>query len=92
MSGSRETKGLALLVGSDSGGCLTQPIGLVHNVSPCLAERTAVLAPVMSAEQQLAAAREYRADVGLGAATVAAVRGHQRLGRGKSSSHGTFLD
>jgi hypothetical protein len=61
------------------------------NLSARGTEGLTVLAAVVGAEQQLAAAREDRADIGLGTAAVAAVRGRQRLGRGKSSSHVAFL-
>jgi len=68
-----------------------QPVGLVLDVGPDGTERFCVLAPVVSAEQKVAAARKDRTDVRLSAATVAAVCDGQRLRRGKGSSHGTFL-
>lgn len=68
-----------------------QPVGLVVDLSTSGTEGFRVLAAVVRTEQQLAAAREDRADVGLGTAAVAAVRGRQRLGWGKSSSHVAFL-
>jgi hypothetical protein len=74
-----------------SGGGLKQPVGLVVDFRARRTERLAVLTAVVGTEQQLAAAREDRADIGLGTAAVAAIRGRQRLGWGKSSSHVAFL-
>ena len=54
---------------------------------PWCAARRSVLTSVVSAEQQLTADRQDRANVRLGAATVAPVKRRQRLGGGKSSSH-----
>jgi hypothetical protein len=68
-----------------------QPVGLVLDVGPGGTERLCVLTPVVGAEQKVAAAHKDRTDVSLSAATVAAVCDGQRLGRGKGSSHGTFL-
>jgi hypothetical protein len=80
------------LVGRGCGGRgLKQPVGLVMNLCTRGAKRLGVLTSVVGTEQQLAAAREDRADVGLSTAAVAAVRGRQRLGWGKSSSHVAFL-
>jgi hypothetical protein len=83
--------GLTFLVGLRGGRGFKQSVGLVVNLGARRTERLTVLAAMMGAEQQLAAAREDRADIGLGTAAVAAVRGRQRLGRGKSSSHVAFL-
>jgi hypothetical protein len=46
-----------------------------------------VLTPMVSAEQQLPTYGQGRANVGLGAASVASVECRQRLGGGESSSH-----
>jgi hypothetical protein len=83
-------EGLALVLGRGGRG-FVEPVGLVLNVGPTRAERLCVLAAVVGAEQKVAAAYKDRTDVGLGAAAVAAVCDGQRLGRGKGSSHGTFL-
>ncbi len=53
-------------------------VGLVDHVGGDLLELVAVLAGVVGAEQELAAGLELHAQVGLGAATVATVRGAQR--------------
>src|SRR5689334_14651016 len=83
--------GLPLLFRGRGGRGLQQPVGFVVNLGARRTEGLSVLAAVMGTEQQLAAAREDRADIGLSAAAVAAVRGRQRLGWGKSSSHVAFL-
>ena len=54
--------------------------GLVVHVHGDLAELVAVLAGVVGAEQQLTAARELDAEVGLGAASVASVTAVRGLG------------
>lgn len=66
---------------------LVKPGRLVLDLGALGAERRNVLTSVVSAEQQLPADRQDRANVGLGAATVAPVKRRQRLGGGKSSSH-----
>ncbi|OLT25072.1 hypothetical protein BJF79_12945 [Actinomadura sp. CNU-125] len=81
---------LPLVVPSASRG-FSEPVGLVLNVGPIGAEGLTVLAPVVGAEQKVAAAYKDSTDVGLGATAVASVGDGQRLGRGKGSSHGTFL-
>jgi hypothetical protein len=70
---------------------LKQPVGFVVDLGTRGTERFTVLTSVVGTEQQLAAAREDRADIGLSTAAVAAVCGRQRLGWGKSSSHVAFL-
>lgn len=77
--------GLPVVVG-DGGGGREQPVGFIVDFGARFAQRLAVLAAVVSAEQQLAA-RELRANVSLGATAVASVRGRQRLGRGNRTSH-----
>jgi hypothetical protein len=62
-------------------------VGLVGHVSGDLAELVAVLACVVSAEKKLTPGLELDAQVGLGSATVAAVRGAQRGARGNCSGH-----
>jgi hypothetical protein len=62
-------------------------VGLVGQVSGDLAELVAVLPGVVGAEQQLTPGLELDAQVGLGSATVAAVRGAQRGTRGNCSGH-----
>src|SRR5690606_29848954 len=75
------------LVFACGGRGFIQPRGFVLDVGALLAQRRDVLPPVVSAEQQLPTHGQGRADGGLGAATVAAVKGRQRLGGGESSSH-----
>jgi hypothetical protein len=53
-------------------------VGLVDDVGGDLLELLAVLAGVVGAEEQLTARLELDAEVGLGSATVAAVRSAQR--------------
>jgi hypothetical protein len=83
--------GLPLVFRRCGGRGLKQPVGLVVDFRARRTKRLAVLTAMVGTEQQLAAAREDRADIGLGTAAVAAVRGRQRLGWGKSSSHVAFL-
>jgi hypothetical protein len=84
--------GLPLVVlGGCGGRGLKQPVGFVMDLGARGTEGFTVLTAVVGAEQQLAAAREDRADIGLSTAAVAAVCGRQRLGWGKSSSHVAFL-
>jgi hypothetical protein len=84
--------GLPLFLGGRCGGRgLKQPVGFVVDLCTRGTEGFTVLTAVVGTEQQLAAAREDRADIGLSTAAVAAVRGRQRLGWGKSSSHVAFL-
>jgi hypothetical protein len=84
--------GLPLFFGGCGGGRgVQQPVGFVVDLCTRGTEGFTVLTAVVGTEQQLAAAREDRADIGLGTAAVAAVRGRQRLGWGKSSSHVAFL-
>ena len=64
-------------------GRLGELVGLVHEVDGDLAELVAVLAGVVGAEEELATGLELDAKVGLGSATVAAVRGAQRERRGQ---------
>jgi hypothetical protein len=75
-----------LLVGN-RGGSVTELVGLVDDVRGDLAELVAVLACVVGAEQQLATRLELDSEVGLGSATVAAVRGTERGTRSKCSGH-----
>ena len=81
-----DQRGLALVVGGHYWG-FAEPSRLVQDVGALLAKRRYVLTPVMSAEQQLPTHGQGRANVCLGAATVAAVEGRQRLNGGESSSH-----
>ena len=67
----------ALLVGS-GGGSVGESSRLVGHMRRDLAELVAVLAGVVGAEQKLATRLELDSEVGLGSATVAAVRGSQR--------------
>ena len=60
-------------------------VGLVDHVGGDLAELVAVLAGVVGAEEQLAAGLELDPQVGLGSATVAAVRGAQRAELGATA-------
>lgn len=83
--------GLPLFFGGCGGRGLKQPVGFVVDLCTRGTEGFTVLTAVVGTEQQLAAAREDRADIGLSTAAVAAVRGRQRLGWGKSSSHVAFL-
>jgi hypothetical protein len=83
-------RGLPLLGGRGGRG-FVEPVGLVLNVGPSGAEGFCVLASVVGAEQKVAAAYKDCTHVGLGTAAVATVSDGQRLGRGKGSSHGTFL-
>jgi hypothetical protein len=63
-------------------------VGLVVHGGGDLAEPVAVLTGVVGAEQQLPTCLELDAEVGLGAATVAAVSGAQRGDtRGNSGGH-----
>ena len=65
-----------------------EPAGLVLDVLGDLAELVAVLAGVVGAEEQLAAALELYPEVGLGAASVAPVdRGERCCAGGCRSSH-----
>lgn len=74
-----------LLVARRAGSC--QAIGLVLYLSGDLLEFRLELAPMVSAEEQFTAAGQHNAQVGLGAAPVAAVSGRQ-LARGcQNSSH-----
>jgi hypothetical protein len=66
---------------------VTELVGLVDHVRGDLAELVAVLAGVVGAEEQLAARLELDPEVGLGSATVAAVRSAQRGTRGNCSGH-----
>ena len=70
------------LVGS-GGGRVAELVGLVDDVGGDLAELVAVLAGVVGAEQQLATRLELDPEVGLGSATVAAVRGAERRSSGQ---------
>src|SRR5262245_3215581 len=81
---------LPLVLGGGSRS-FVQPVALVLNVGPVRTEGLCVLAPVVGAEQKVAAAYKDSTDVGLGTAAVATVSDGQRLGWGKGSSHGTFL-
>jgi hypothetical protein len=83
--------GLPLFFGGCGGRGLKQPVGFVVDLCTRGTEGFTVLTAVVGTEQQLAAAREDRADIGLSTAAVAAVCGRQRLGWGKSSSHVAFL-
>jgi hypothetical protein len=83
--------GLPLFFGGCGGRGLKQPVGFVVDLCTRGTEVLTVLTAVVGTEQQLAAAREDRADIGLSTAAVAAVCGRQRLGWGKSSSHVAFL-
>ena len=69
---------------SSGGGEL---VGLVDHVGRDLAELVAVLAGVVGAEEQLTAGLELHAKVGLGSATVTAIRGRQRRAGGNCSGH-----
>ena len=84
----RRVVGQRSVVGCDGRG-VGELVGLVVHVDRDLAELVAVLAGVVGAEEQLAAGLELDAEVGLGSAAVAAVRGAQRGGTGGngSSSH-----
>jgi hypothetical protein len=62
-------------------------VGLVDDVRGDLAELVSVLSGVVGAEQQLATRLELDSQVGLGSATVAAVRSAQRGTRGNGSGH-----
>ncbi len=63
-------------------------MGLVHDCHSDLAERIGVLAGVVSAEEQLAAALELHPKVGLSSAAVTAVGRGERGGTGgNGSSH-----
>jgi hypothetical protein len=75
-----------LLVGS-GGRDVAELAGLVGDVRRDLAELVAVLAGVVGAEQQLPTRLELDTEVGLGSATVAAVRGAERGTRGNGSGH-----
>ena len=61
-------------------------VGLVDDVGGDLLELVAVLTGVVGAEQQLTTRLELDAEVGLGSATVAAVRCAQRRGAGGNCS------
>ena len=85
-----------LVAGSGAGQCSPSGapagssrslLGLVVDVDRDRAELLAVLAGVVGAEQELAAAGEVDAEVGLGAAAVAAVTGCQGAGC-NGSGHG----
>ena len=71
-----------LAVGSD-GGRVGQLVGLVDDVGGDLAELVTVLAGVVGAEEQLTTRLELDPQVGLGSATVTAVRGAQRASSGQ---------
>ena len=64
-----------------------QLVGLVDDGDGDLLELVAVLASVVGAEEELATGLELHAEVGLGAATVAAVRCGQRRAGCKCSGH-----
>jgi outer membrane scaffolding protein for murein synthesis (MipA/OmpV family) len=74
-----------LVVGSDGRGG-GELVGLVDDIGGDLTELVTVLAGVVGAEQQLTARLELYAEVGLGSATVATVRGAQRGGVGGNCS------
>jgi len=60
---------------------------LILDVGALASQHSYVLTPVVSAEQQLPTDGQGRADVGLSAAPVTAVRSGQLLGGGEGSSH-----
>jgi hypothetical protein len=60
---------------------------LVVDVDGDLAELVTVLARVVRAEEELAPTGQLDAEVGLRAATVAAVKGRERGARGNCSGH-----
>lgn len=57
-----------------SGGFSAQPLGVVIDAQGDLLELVVVGAPVVTAEQELSAAAEGDAHVGLGTATIATIR------------------
>jgi len=72
-------------------GCRGEPLALVLDVERNLAEPIGVFPAVMGAEEQLAAAAEHNADVGLRAAAITAVSRRQRGGFGKGDCSGHFF-
>jgi len=67
-------------------GSVNQLVGLVDDIGRDLAELVAVLTSVVGAEQEFSAGLELHAKVGLGSATVAAVRSGERGGAGGNCS------
>ncbi len=79
----REVSVLLVRSGLRSG----QPLRLVLYLSGDLLEFRLELAPVVGAEEQFSTAQQDDAQVGLGAAAVAAIGGRQRARGGQNSSH-----
>jgi hypothetical protein len=80
----------ALSVGRRTGS-LNELVGLVHVAGRDLTELVTVLAGVVGAEEKLAAGLELDTEVGLGTATVAAVRSAQRRSGGNGSGHFSLI-
>lgn len=80
------TVGLPFVVAGARRG-VAETCRLVLDVGTLVSQHGHVLPPVVGAEQQLPTDGQGRADVGLGAAPVTAVRGRQLLGGGEGSSH-----
>lgn len=78
---------VSALLGGGRGGGRAEPTGLVLYLHGDLLELRLELPSVVGAEEQLAAAGQDDAQVGLGAATVATVGRGERTRGGQNSSH-----
>lgn len=67
-------------------GLVGELVGLIHEVHGDLTELVSVFAGVVGAEEKLATSLELNAKVGLGAASITAVRSSQRGSSGGNGS------